>query len=139
MFWFNVKKIPHPFTTNDKPSFVVSQDVEPIDNIISTTWGMSNIVKAKHTSNDKFEEWEIEGNRFVRLKAVDLDKFDIDIIRQRQINRANYKLVKPYVIAGTYTNSEIANVLSASKSWVERLTPRIKEAARNRTKTTPLS
>jgi len=136
---FKPTSTPHPF----KKKVVVDrfhhvEEVEPEDNIVSTSWGKSKVVKAKHVTTDKFVEWSIEEKDSVRLKSVDLDKFDLAVIREKKLSIANYRLVKPYVISGEYTNKEIATILTASKSWVERLTPRIKEAVRNRRKSAPI-
>lgn len=135
MTFFNIKRIPHPFSTTNKESFVVPEEVKVESDVVSTTWG-TKIVNARHTSDTttRSEEWSIENENAIRLKAVDLDDFDKAVIRSKKINIANYKLVKPYVISGAYTNNEIAIALNASKSWVERLTPRIKEAIKERRK-----
>ena len=134
---FRQSKTPSPFKKVVKQVDRQQEEVEPEENIVSTTWGQSKVVKAIHLSTPDSEEWTIEDNK-TKLKNIDLDRFDRSVIQKKGLISANYKKVKPYVLSGTYSNKEIALLLNVSKSWVERLTPRIKEAASERRKNTPI-
>lgn len=134
---FGQTKTPSPFKKIVKQIVRHEHEVETEENIVSTTWGQSKVVKAIHLSTHDSEEWTIEDNR-TKLKNIDLDRFDRNVIQKKGLISANYKKVKPYVLAGTYSNKEIALLLSVSKSWVERLSPRIKEAASDRMKKAPI-
>ncbi len=128
---------PHPFRQKTKPQFVQAVDVDTVDNVTTTTWGKDKVVQVVKTSTDKSEEWEVTKKKSVRLKALTLDNFDKAVCHDKNISVVNFRLVKPYVVSGDYSNKDIALILGMSKSWVEGIAPRVREAAANRAKTAP--
>lgn len=125
----------HPFKAVTKVVTPVTEHVEP-DDIKSVNWGDNNVVKAKTEVGTDFMSWEQLDKGKTKLSPVDLDDYDMTIIRQKSINTNNYKLVKPYVVAG-WSNEQIASVLGRSRSWVERLSPRVRDAAKLRNNPLP--
>ena len=128
----------HPFPVHhktEKPVITVTSE-EP-EGVISVNWGHDKVVKAVVNHGTDSIEWQTYEKGTKRLKPVELDIFDMTIIRQHQIKPNSFKLVKPYVLAGEWNNQEIATALGMSKSWVERLVPRVKAAALLRQGITP--
>ena len=137
-FFFKTGRTPSPFQkTEVKTKFKLTEAVEPVDNVKNVSWGLSKIVKAKEIVKTDSIEWTMTNDK-AALKSVNLDKYDLDIIQQYNLSKVNYERVKPYVLTENYSNNDIASKLKRSKSWVERLTPKIKKAAAERQKR-PLS
>lgn len=131
MFFLNYNLTPHPFTKSKRTELVKESDPVPED-IIDTTWGKNKVVKVKHKVSEDGEEWDMQFNAKDRVLPSQLDQFDLNVIADKNVNRINYKLVKPFVLTGDFSNAEIALALSRSKSWVERIAPRVKEAIKHR-------
>lgn len=135
MSLFSFTPTPHPFQNKKTNPVVIPEGQIKEEDVIETTWGNNQIVKVKHKSSVASEEWEIKDNSKTKLKPVDLDEFDLHVIRQKGLNYHNYKLVKPFIVTtDKFTNNEIALSLNKSLSWVERLAPRIKDAMKLRSK-----
>lgn len=122
----------HPFRKKAVQQTTIIDNIKEPDNIKDVTWGIDRkVVKAKTEVGDDFLSWEQLDKGKTKLSPADLDEYDMTVIRQKKINTNNYKLVKPYVLAG-WTNEQIASVLNRSRSWVERLSPRVKDAMKLR-------
>ena len=126
---------PHPFQRGHVSNVVDIPQAAP--GVESVKWGQNRIVSATVQTQGTSIEWDTGDKGGDRLKPVDLDSYDMEVIRGRQINPSKYKLVKPYVIAGEWTNAEIAKVIGMSVSWVERMAPRVRDAAKLRRDASP--
>jgi len=132
------RPIDHPFrVVNSEPSRIAVDPVEPEEERVSAKWG-NRVETIKREFADDGAVWDRSTEEPNRLKPVDLDSFDWAVIRANNLSPNNFKLCKPYVLAqlagDKLTYSEIGVILGFSESWVQRLGPRIKEAAKERAK-----
>jgi hypothetical protein len=133
LFGFKGDPVKNPFLIkSDKVDFI-PEEVEEEDPLEEVNWG-GVIVEAYKRSGEDFEEWEIpKMNDKRKLRSLDLDEFDMKVIREYKLDRVNYKLVKPYVVAGGMTNKEIGEVCGGfSVYWANKIVPRVKEAKKMR-------
>lgn len=143
------KPVEHPFVKvqREREPHGQDEDVEEEESgYEETSWGEGRVVNAKATFDEDGFEFELSDLKN-RLKPIPLDIFDLDVLTawnranpDKEIIRANYKLLKPYIISQKVHGMNykgIGAVLNYSESWVQRIAPRIKEAARNRAKALP--
>lgn len=140
--------IAHPYGDAHRDTFIDAADKDETSEVEDVTWGGARVVKATVEKYDGGVSWEMSEDKSVKLKAVNLDDFDVDYLNAWNANTANtrkqmsaktYKAIKPYALTGSYTYVEIAALLEMSESTVQRYAPRIKDAAKARRKATPLS
>ncbi len=127
---FGKEKICHPFE-NKKGERLTFDNMEEVKGLEDVKWG-AGIKKARIEQNDISISWEVDKvKKGDRLRAMDLDSFDMEIIRGCQVKPNAYKLVKPYVEAG-WKYKEIGIVLGYSERWVQDVAPKVKQAMINR-------
>lgn len=139
-FLIRPKPVVHPFVKSSEIPRQEEEVEEDDPTIEETLWG-GKVVKAKVKHDETGFEYDKDHGQRNKLKPIDLDKFDKDVLRawntnpknaKIQIHSANYKLVKPYVLSKDYTYKEIALLMNKSISWVQRIGPRVKDAAKAR-------
>ena len=136
------KPVPHPFV---KVAVVARQEelTEEEPEVETTLWGKGKTVKAKVTRSEDGFEYDITPDGKNKLKLMPLDDFDRQVLHEYNVNpknekvqvlSANYKLVKPYVLSKNYTYKEMSLLIDPkmSVSTLQRIGPRIKEAAKRR-------
>lgn len=128
-----VNPLPNPFVNSSDNHIEYKEEFA--SNYQKINWG-NEIKSVKFTKDEKSKSWELADKGEVKLKPVDLDKYDMDIIKSTSVKANAFKLVKPYVLAD-YKYKDIAKTLGYSLSWVQRIAPRVKEAAKIRSTATP--
>lgn len=115
----------HPFSKEDIAAAFPEKEQE--SSLKQISWGNARTVKAIVEQRGDSKAWTLPRAEMGKLKPVKLDAYDIEIIRARKLNGNNFKLCKPYVLAGL-KNAETAKAVDMSLSFVERYSKPIKDA-----------
>jgi hypothetical protein len=117
---------------------VIEKVEEEDDNYQDIKWGAGKIVKGKVIENEEVNlfEWEVAPDGRNRLKGMELDEFDWLVIREKGLKPDSFKLAKPYIVSG-WEYKEVAKILGYSVSWVQKIGPAVKEAAKRRKSGSP--
>lgn len=121
-------RIPSPIVAREK-DYMPPADVKPDNVLENQSWG-TRIVDAIVTTDQARNSFEWEPyNEGGELSPIPLSRFDEDLIRENNLNREIYRKAKPYVLAPTkYTNEEIGAFIGVSKSSIDKVSARIREA-----------
>jgi DNA-directed RNA polymerase specialized sigma subunit len=148
MCWlYGIPMVPCPFDAGSNGREQMEpQEVETVETVEAVKWGADRVVNATVRREVDGYEFEMQDASATKLRPVPIDDIDKQVVREwnaskpatQQISLNNYKLIKPYVLAGDRTYKEIGIVLGLSESLVQRYGPRIKEAVKKRNKKVPI-